>query len=206
MSTRATYEFRAENSPTVTLYVHHDGYPTGAASYFYDTLTAGHDGGLAEQFIRAVPRAEITASHAANGDTQYRYTVEGRGAGASIKVEGPSGAALYFGTLAEFLDRNRPAFGTGAEEYHPFLPVVLPYSKSSTWYNRPLALAEVTERKTPSGRLRSSNLATLRIWKANGHGPGSANFQSVSARVHTIATAFGLGEILAELQTLSLSQ
>ena len=205
MSTRATYQFKAEHKPTVTLYVHHDGYPTGASSYFYDTLIAEHSGVLAEQFLRAVPRSEITGSHDSHWDTAFRYTVTGNGPGATMGAETSAGMSIYSGSLAGFLDKNRPAFGVGGEKYHPFRPVDLPHSKFPTWLTLPLALAEIEEKETPDGGMRSSNLATLRIWKKNGVcGPGSGNFKSVSSRVHAIATAFELTDALAELRSLSL--
>jgi hypothetical protein len=68
MSTRATYQFITETS-NVTLYVHHDGYPEGAAHYLEDAFTA-------EKFLRKNERAEITESHDRHGDTDYRYTIE----------------------------------------------------------------------------------------------------------------------------------
>lgn len=87
MSTRATYEIEGR-----TFYIHHDGYPEGAASYLYnmvnaltkvDTSGEDHDifghrmrrGGLEFAFIRGNGNAEPTDSHEAHGDTEYRYTV-----------------------------------------------------------------------------------------------------------------------------------
>lgn len=43
MSTRATYEFKPSPNgygPPVAFYIHYDGYPEGAAAYFYEALTA----------------------------------------------------------------------------------------------------------------------------------------------------------------------
>lgn len=77
MSTRATYQFTGrEYQPTITVYIHHDGYPQGAADYFKDAvlLAKGH-GGLAERFVRANDGAEFTRNHDAHGDTEFRYTV-----------------------------------------------------------------------------------------------------------------------------------
>lgn len=87
MSTRATYEIEGR-----TFYIHHDGYPEGAASYFYNMVTAltavnpksesfdifNHRmcrGGLEFAFIRGNGNAEPTENHDAHGDTEYRYTV-----------------------------------------------------------------------------------------------------------------------------------
>jgi hypothetical protein len=67
MSTRATYQFITP-SHTTTCYVHHDGYPEGAADYLRDAFTA-------EQFLRKNEHAELTGGHDAHGDTEYRYTI-----------------------------------------------------------------------------------------------------------------------------------
>lgn len=219
MSTRATYQFSTNNgySPTTTLYVHHDGYPTGASSYFYDTLIGGHDGTLVEQFLRSVPRSEITKSHKFHSDTEYRYTVTGDGPGANLVAESVSGwdeprrtTTIYDGTLAAFVDQFRPAFGHGSEAFEPFRPVTFPYQKQPTYLNKATALALIEERESPSGRMRGSNLATLRIWAAKDRGEPinprtHGNWRSVSERVRLIAEAFELTEPLAELDALEAS-
>ena len=71
MSTRATYRFIPNDRrfrPAVTIYIHHDGYPEGAAGYLQDAYNA-------ETFIRKNNRAEITASHEVHGDTEYQYDI-----------------------------------------------------------------------------------------------------------------------------------
>ena len=89
MSTRATYQINDKryNNETrkMTFYIHHDGYKEGAAHYFYnmiETLTGTGEGdktnskgGNIEAFLRANYNAEITESHNAHGDTEYRYTL-----------------------------------------------------------------------------------------------------------------------------------
>lgn len=82
MSTRATYEFRTpwwdDRATTTTLYIHSDGYPTGAASYFKAALgfkPSAPNSNFVDCFFRANAMAEITGSHSAHGDTEYRYTV-----------------------------------------------------------------------------------------------------------------------------------
>ena len=76
MSTRATYQFIPADQtfrPIITLYIHHDGYPAGAAEYLSGVETP-------EQFIRRNRQAEITDSHDTHEDTEYRYTIyEGSG-------------------------------------------------------------------------------------------------------------------------------
>jgi len=81
MSTRATYRFdKGDLTPTITFYIHHDGYLEGAAGYFKDAVlfpTKGNfRGGLAEQFMRANINAQFTDSHEIHADTEYRYTVQ----------------------------------------------------------------------------------------------------------------------------------
>lgn len=72
MSTRATYKF--EN---VTYYIHYDGYPEGAASYFQNALLGSNGrGGLESRFLRYNELAEVTESHEIHGDTEFRYTVK----------------------------------------------------------------------------------------------------------------------------------
>lgn len=79
MSTRATYGFSSSEKPDITLYIHHDGYPEGAAVYIRNALrepsgyASRQDYLTAESFIRANGRAEITRSHERHGYTEYRY-------------------------------------------------------------------------------------------------------------------------------------
>jgi hypothetical protein len=75
MATRATYQFKTQWSGTHTVYIHHDGYPEGAAKY----LTDGDSQAIykIENFIRNNKRAELTESHEAHGDTEFRYTIQG---------------------------------------------------------------------------------------------------------------------------------
>lgn len=78
MSTRATYGFHSSEKPDITLYIHHDGYPEGAAIYASNALeepgdNLRNDYFTAEGFIRANDRAEIARSHERHSDTEYRY-------------------------------------------------------------------------------------------------------------------------------------
>jgi hypothetical protein len=77
MSTRATYQIKSGFS-TATLYIHHDGYFQGAASYFQDTLDLMRitDRPLLPCFLWANERAELTTGHQAHGDTEYHYDLE----------------------------------------------------------------------------------------------------------------------------------
>jgi hypothetical protein len=74
MSTRATYQFISEWSGTHTVYIHHDGYPEGAAEYF--TKENGAPIVKVETFLRSNEKAELTKSHEIHGDSEFRYTVK----------------------------------------------------------------------------------------------------------------------------------
>lgn len=87
MSTRATYTFSntALAGEDVTVYIHHDGYPMGAAEYFRKAMDEKLDSGrqLLEAFIAANDGAMITRCHEAHADTDYRYTTDGK----TIKIQ-----------------------------------------------------------------------------------------------------------------------
>ena len=75
MSTRATYKFYGKK-PYLTLYIHHDGYPKGAAQYVQNWMGNDMENSphlTVEKFIRANEKAEITQSHESHADTEYRY-------------------------------------------------------------------------------------------------------------------------------------
>jgi hypothetical protein len=87
MSTRAIYTFKGFGE-TYHVYVHHDGYPTGAASYFAHTLEGGKTWKLpryepdefAAGFVASVKVAgggvRLATSRRGAVDVEYGYTVE----------------------------------------------------------------------------------------------------------------------------------
>ena len=113
MSTRATYEI-----DRTTFYIHHDGYLEGAAYYFWLAIReysrlAEHDchlpfepagDGFKGAFYRANRKAEITESHAAHGDTEYRYTLNT----ADMLLTIDAGDDLTIVPLAEFVNEHCP--------------------------------------------------------------------------------------------------
>ena len=107
MSTRATYQI-----DNTTLYIHHDGYPAGAARKFEqavkDTI-GGKDGKFLLKFMHAHPDAVITKSHAAHGHTAYHYTVTTHSDqnGIHIKAETENGHLMFKGALADFIIMHR---------------------------------------------------------------------------------------------------
>lgn len=129
MGTRATYQFETKGkygiNKKVTYYIHWDGYPAGAATYFKaaaDLLAAhprtepGDDwrGNIAEAFVRANLLAEITPDHEAHGDTEYRYDVVTEyGAETTVKAykreftadDMTNWTVIFEGELKEFLTK-----------------------------------------------------------------------------------------------------
>lgn len=71
MATRATYEI--ENH---LFYIHHDGYPQGAAKYLFEALTDNYTIPFGEAFARSNKKAEPIWSHDEHSDTEYRYIVK----------------------------------------------------------------------------------------------------------------------------------
>lgn len=114
MSTRATYQIEISLGSSVTFYVHHDGYPEGAASYFHAAIChhATGRGSLADSFLRANDGAELTPGHSAHGDTEYRYTVDRELKIRAEKVDYDGNAeTFYYGPLLQFVNKYSVAFG-----------------------------------------------------------------------------------------------
>jgi len=109
MATRATYSFERDfNEQTVTFYIHWDGYPEGAAMYFWNMHKNRHfKGGLADVFIKANPMsAEFTDNHEFHGDTEYRYYTNSDGNLVAKKREFHENKFIAFfeGHYAEFIN------------------------------------------------------------------------------------------------------
>ena len=130
MSTRATYRFEQRggchgvtgmNHPPVTFYIHSDGYPEGAAFYFWNMHHAEqHDAAPAGKFYRANERAEFTGGHEAHGDTEYRYTLDGTALTAWKRYEFTDRwDVFYAGEYHEFINR----YGAGAGTWEDFTPL-----------------------------------------------------------------------------------
>lgn len=208
MSTRATYQFSrgrdganlaevpAYLRRSVTLYIHYDGYPEGAASYFYAMLCHENQRGFGpEAMLRAVEYAELTTNHEDHGDTDFRYFVAGTGPTAMVRCERrcrsergdkwDSWRMEYEGTLADFIDRYfRSARKSGMdgiipEDYTPFRQVELSAYGGRPWLNQTTARARLHARLGPLGNLRS--------WKGNGW---SANWESSRQEVRAIVAEF----------------
>lgn len=73
MATRATYYIESPLGQA-TFYIHWDGYPEGAAFYFWNMHHhVGEQGSYADAFHRANDQAEITGNRDTHGDTEYHY-------------------------------------------------------------------------------------------------------------------------------------
>ena len=104
MSTRATYQFISEWSGTHTAYIHHDGYPEGAANYLSNGGDPKKPIADIDKFIRANHKAEMTASHEIHGDTEYRYTIKEHQLTAQSRVDFTETFETFWqGSVADFI-------------------------------------------------------------------------------------------------------
>ena len=186
MGTRATYQFKGSEKSydrgTHTVYVHWDGYPEGAATYFYETLCKPSKGNLATQFIRAVEHAQLTESHDAHGDTEFHYELVGEGTEAvviayRIDFDSRKHTPFFHGKLIDFVERYKKMI----EGYSRFRPVEGPYSTA------------VLNAKTAALRLGGEHgiLWHLRVWAKNGAcKPDSANWIALATELRNIIAEF----------------
>lgn len=127
MSTRAVYSFKGDGQ-THHVYVHHDGYPTGAADKFAATLKSGKIWGgdrfEADEFAAGFVAANkahsgsvrLFKTQRAAADVEFAYTVWQDEKTMRLMVRAQSVDAwdewkaktIWTGTLAEFIE-------TGAE-------------------------------------------------------------------------------------------
>jgi hypothetical protein len=78
LATRAVYSFTGfPGRPERHLYLHHDGYPTGAAWRFAVALRDARDASaFFSAFLSTQPKAEPLASPEQAADAEYRYLVQ----------------------------------------------------------------------------------------------------------------------------------
>ena len=165
MSTRATYTIDGKH-----FYVHHDGYPEGAAAKFYLMLQAigeitgtvgrcKNSGGYAENFIRGNDGAEFTESPELHGDRDYHYTIKGKHIRAV--ATNPDNQRLVFdGDLGGFIAK-----------YNKYLS---PNESVTEWKNRLTTVENLIA-------VYKDTIRTLGVWATNGHTRG-ANWDSVTAQ------------------------
>tara|TARA_R110000851_G_C13068212_1_gene564620 strand:- start:934 stop:1272 length:339 start_codon:yes stop_codon:yes gene_type:complete len=100
----------------ICVYIHHDGYPIGAAEYFRKALFIAKTDRrpILEAFIAANTGAEITRSHQAHGDTEYRYTIDRKFVKVQKRIMNFSEEhgfdnyweTIFSGSIDEFIVRN----------------------------------------------------------------------------------------------------
>jgi hypothetical protein len=169
MSTRATYAFY-QDGQVHTIYIHCDGYFTGAAMYFYNMLVKPSSGNYATQFIRANDGAQLTPSHDYHGDTEYEYDIHVEDGKLSVDVRG-RGSYGDYGDIYKFINDNSGLI----ENYSPFKAVKYGY--------REFMMNGLTAKDRLVDQLR-----LLKMWdgKFNGHG----NWNTVVANVKALVSAF----------------
>lgn len=186
MSTRATYRFEGASDasdfhaiPPITFYIHHDGYPEGAAFYLWQMHHATScDREPAACFLRGNERAELTSGHEAHGDTEYRYTLRGSTLTAYKRYgfgESERWDAFSVGPWHEFVNEYGPGMVT---DFTPLRAIagVYDYSgKNAVIYSRPqiTAALEKARAELESYRERfpqyvgniAGHEATVRRWE-----------------------------------------
>jgi hypothetical protein len=77
LATRAVYSFSGFlSTPERHLYIHHDGYPTGAAWRFATALRHSHEASsFLSSFLSTQPRADALTSAEQSADAEFRYQV-----------------------------------------------------------------------------------------------------------------------------------
>lgn len=185
MGTRATYQFGNGRRGTHTIYIHWDGYPDGAAMYFYRMLLNPSKGCMATQFIRANEHAELTSGHDAHGDTEYQYTLIGHGPDATLTAKGIAAwdnrnfNGIYIGPLHGFIAKHTRLI----DDFKPFKEVKLPYNRTE-WLNEDTASIEMSR--------ECGCLHHLQVWSKNANETTriSANWRHQVEVLQAIVDAF----------------
>lgn len=83
MSTRAIYEFYETERKIISVYIHHDGYPDGAAMHLNRVLKESEwyfkDSDYIYDFITRFVKendGELTSGYDAHGDIEYIYKID----------------------------------------------------------------------------------------------------------------------------------
>ena len=197
MSTRATYQFTSERESNfkikTTIYIHHDGYPAGAACHFYKALILQNQRGNGpEALIRSNKEAEITKSHDIHGDTVFRYNVTGWGPNAPLIAYKQVGSwdkeewqPFYNGTLADFINEQSKEKYFWVKDYHPFKHLNLGYWQQ--WLN--LDTARFILGPNENDPSDCSIMWYLNAWKGRGKEVG-LNYTNMVERYQELVKAF----------------
>lgn len=130
MSTRANYEFYANGKLQTRFYIHHDGYPRGAAGYFHKALlkNGGHalHSYIVDAFYRANEGCELSPNQHGDIEYLYQYDVELEILTA-IKIDGywdedkqdyiKSEEVIFKGTMHKFVNENFAVYSDDLKEY-----------------------------------------------------------------------------------------
>lgn len=109
MSTRAVYTFQDKH-----VYVHYDGYPEGAATYFesmlyFADLSEPSDPDLLNQFVYAIEDKGINAIPQANrldaGDLEWGYTLTEDRNVTVHRIKNGTETEHWSGSLDQFLNK-----------------------------------------------------------------------------------------------------
>lgn len=187
MATRATYSITNSNAVTAHLYIHWDGYETGAAAYFYAALTNSaareSNGGFAEKIIRSVPGAEITSRPEQHSDTEFHYDIASDMSLKAYTFKYQANGArkrvpVFVGDIFSFINR----YNEQIENFQPFKPVTQKYGRTR-WMNLEMAKQEIEG--------KYSDLGHLRIWSKNPDlSRASANWQNCVEGLRLMVEAF----------------
>jgi hypothetical protein len=173
MSTRATYLFKTTNEfdPDTCLYIHHDGYPEGAANYFLNAFSAG--GVDVCSMIRGNDGAEMTGSHETHGDTEFRYTIEGLFLTVDERVDFETNTfkTMFCGDWVDFINEYVPK-SDGVDDFQPLKRIDLGHWKNQA--HTPATLNAILQ----------DELATCGHWTCNEDGkPQSFNLKAIILRI-----------------------
>lgn len=213
MSTRATYSFETENGPQY-IYIHHDGYPQGAAVKFYDMLvfplqlqkspnilgwatvdTVEAEGGYYFNFIRANGGARPTTDHESHGDAEYRYALNMTGHLVVMQriTESDDWSLIFSGRVVDFvkgqLAENPKYAEDNIKNYQPLIEVDLPIWNGTRRILTTTSLA--AELAT-----RYNDMA-VQIAERSQHGKDNPNYSSFlrMSQFYTDAACIGLEKL-----------
>jgi hypothetical protein len=150
MGTRATYSFEHRYlDKLVTMYVHWDNYPKGAAVYFWNMHLGmnKYKGHFAEVFIKANGgTVEFSEGHDHHWDTEYQYHLDKHGilTAKEISLDKSRETTIIFeGHYAEFINLYHEYLKEVCENFEKLLLI----SKTADPYRRKpyMTLSEVKE-------------------------------------------------------------
>lgn len=182
MSTRATYKINGQ-----CFYIHHDGYLSGSADYFYNALTLKkgerYYSDLEADFFRCNLGASFIKSHSEVGGTEFRYTVKGDTIKAEQVVWNPnadeSWKTVFNGKLIDFVNEYSHEIKED--------PTLKFKEFSLSGYGK----ADI-HNKISIGYVLESKLALKTIWDNNGNNSKGANYEQLIKEIDKIKSEFDI--------------